>query len=977
MQCVMSGRAFVCLVGVSVLLLGCGAVGSVGNSGGGTPPSPSLRSITITPSNVAVNAGQTQQLAATGTYSDGSTKDLTPSATWSSSSTSIATVSTTGLLTSLAQGQVSISATSAGVVGSEQITVNPKGLISIAISPASLTLIAGQTQQLSATGIYTDGSTADVTSTASWDSSSKSVASITGSGLVTSITAGQTTISASLSGVVGSNQISVNAKALVSIDVSPATADLGIHILQQYAALGTYNDGTVADVTQSATWSSSSTSSATVTGQGIVNTVAPGDVNITATVGSLQGTAKLTVNSSTDGLVFVNDLTDSRLASFSGSDGSSVWFYGDRDQNGTPSALTGASATASTGEQATFFFDTQGRPQSIRLSDSSQFLFSWSSATSGVVSVIGKDGASTISAPITLPPVQSAQISSHSAALKPNSTSTTNAPSITVHVTSCNGSNNEDFAAVTLWTPNQTIPARLSAPGTGDYSAQLPLALTAGQQTALNTLNGVCTVPSYIGNACTAIKVALVLAEGGIPLAAAGAINSACSDLSIFEAIVGNTCTGISSTSSYNSSIAWLDKQFLGVPITVSLPGAPTEQALAAPAPGSGLYPIVNVDLSCPNVDHVDVTPAKASIDVGQSIPLIATARDANDIIRFSSAFRFNWDAGNSLLLLSSPEFQGDEPFGTDDVKGMSPGGPVTITATENSSGKSGQSAITVQPVGLYGTVYNGTLLNLDSINTSTGIQTPIVALNTQGTLGIDDPAFGKGRFYYYSSTGTGLAQLLMVDTTLHTPSVSTIGNPQTEPEVMFVDNATGNLYGTVYNGTSLNLDSIDPGTGVQTPIVAINTQGTLGIDTPAFGNGRFYYYSSTGTTGLAQLMMIDTTAQTPSVSAIGAPQPEPEVMFVDNASGKLYGTVYNGTSLNLDSIDPSTGVQTPIVAINIQGTLGIDAPAFGNGRFYYYSSTGTTGLAQLMMIDTTAQTPSVSAIGDPQPEPETLFVNK
>jgi hypothetical protein len=43
-------------------------------------------------------------------------------------------------------------------------------LTSIAISPATLTLIAGHTKQLTAVGKYSDGSTKDLTGTATWSS---------------------------------------------------------------------------------------------------------------------------------------------------------------------------------------------------------------------------------------------------------------------------------------------------------------------------------------------------------------------------------------------------------------------------------------------------------------------------------------------------------------------------------------------------------------------------------------------------------------------------------------------------------------------------------------------------------------------------------------------------------------------------------------------------------------------------------------
>ena len=71
---------------------------SCGGSGSGItqPPPPTLSSISVTSASSSVTVGQTIQLTATGTYSDGSAQNLTNSATWSSSSASVATISAFG-----------------------------------------------------------------------------------------------------------------------------------------------------------------------------------------------------------------------------------------------------------------------------------------------------------------------------------------------------------------------------------------------------------------------------------------------------------------------------------------------------------------------------------------------------------------------------------------------------------------------------------------------------------------------------------------------------------------------------------------------------------------------------------------------------------------------------------------------------------------------------------------------------------------
>ena len=135
--------------------------------------------IAVTPANPSFALGTSQQLKATGTYTDGSVQSLTGSVTWASSNTSVATISSSGLATSLAQSTSEISATSGSVQGSTTLTVGSAVLVSIAVTPANPSIALGGTQQFTATGTYSDGSTQNLTSSATWASSSTTVATIT------------------------------------------------------------------------------------------------------------------------------------------------------------------------------------------------------------------------------------------------------------------------------------------------------------------------------------------------------------------------------------------------------------------------------------------------------------------------------------------------------------------------------------------------------------------------------------------------------------------------------------------------------------------------------------------------------------------------------------------------------------------------------------------------------------------------------
>ena len=87
--------------------------------------------------------------------------------------------------------------------------------------------------------------------------------------------------------------------SLVSIAVSPQTASLATNTTQQFSAIGTLSDGSTADFTAHATWSSSNASvvsaSSLAPTQGFAVAISAGTANITATVGSISGSAAVTI----------------------------------------------------------------------------------------------------------------------------------------------------------------------------------------------------------------------------------------------------------------------------------------------------------------------------------------------------------------------------------------------------------------------------------------------------------------------------------------------------------------------------------------------------------------------------------------------------------------------------------------------------------------------------------------------------------
>ena len=281
-----------------------------------------LLSINVTPATASVANGTSQDFVATGTFSDGTTKDLTTSVTWSSESPAVATVSnapgTEGRATGVTVGgPVKIIATKGSISGSAALTVTAAVLTGITVTPADTSIPKGTTQQFTATGAFSDGTTKDLTTSVNWTTGDPAVATISNTtgtnGLAFGAGIGTTSVTASLGGKSGSTNLTVNAAVLRSIAVTPPTATAPKGTTQRYKATGTYSDGSLVDITSQVSWTSSDPTVASISNatgsKGLATALNPGptgsaNTTITATdtgPGStgFSGTATLTVTSAT------------------------------------------------------------------------------------------------------------------------------------------------------------------------------------------------------------------------------------------------------------------------------------------------------------------------------------------------------------------------------------------------------------------------------------------------------------------------------------------------------------------------------------------------------------------------------------------------------------------------------------------------------------------------------------------------------
>jgi uncharacterized repeat protein (TIGR03803 family) len=179
-------------------------------------------------------------------------------------------------------------------------------LLSLQVTPTNPSVAAGTSVQLTATGIYSDNSHADVTTQVSWTTSNTAVATVGAStGTALGVAAGTATLSVSLQGLSATTTLTVTRSSLVSIAVTPSLPSIAAGTNEQFAATGTFSDNTTQNLTADLAWASSNTAIATVSSSGLASAVGPGSATITATCkvastcSTLAGSATLTVTAAT------------------------------------------------------------------------------------------------------------------------------------------------------------------------------------------------------------------------------------------------------------------------------------------------------------------------------------------------------------------------------------------------------------------------------------------------------------------------------------------------------------------------------------------------------------------------------------------------------------------------------------------------------------------------------------------------------
>jgi uncharacterized protein YjdB len=257
-----------------------------------------VASVAVSPASASLMAGQTVQLTATPEDANGSA--LTGRAvTWANSAAAVATVSASGLVTGVAAGTATVTATSEGKSGTATVVVTGVPVAAVTVSPASTSLFVGQTAQLA---VATKDSAGNVLTgrTISWASSSTTVATVSATGLVTAKAAGLATMAATSEGQRGTATVTVTIVPVASVTLSPASASVATGQTVQLTATPKGANGNPL-TGRVVTWATSDAAVATVSASGLVTGLVAGTATITATSEGMSGSTALTVTAPAPG----------------------------------------------------------------------------------------------------------------------------------------------------------------------------------------------------------------------------------------------------------------------------------------------------------------------------------------------------------------------------------------------------------------------------------------------------------------------------------------------------------------------------------------------------------------------------------------------------------------------------------------------------------------------------------------------------
>jgi len=269
----------------------------LGACSGDTPtevPDVVVTAVTVTPGVSTVTSfGTTVPLTAAATGAGGvaiSGKTFT----WVSSDPTVASVSSSGVVTAVADGTTTVTASTDGISGSATVTV-AQAVSMVEVTPVTATITSlGDTVRFGGVAVDANGNAVAGAAATAWSSSDTLVATVDSTGLATAVAFGSATITATSGASSGTASLAVT-PVLASASIAPAVGTINsIGGTTQFTASAKDALGNVV-AGVAFTWVSSDTLVATVDDTGLATAVSLGAATITASADTVQASASVTV----------------------------------------------------------------------------------------------------------------------------------------------------------------------------------------------------------------------------------------------------------------------------------------------------------------------------------------------------------------------------------------------------------------------------------------------------------------------------------------------------------------------------------------------------------------------------------------------------------------------------------------------------------------------------------------------------------
>lgn len=276
------------------------------NCQSGPPPANRVVQLLVSTPTGILPLGSTVQATATAVLQSGAQEDVTAAAAWSSTDSRVAQVSndagSVGLVLAVATGEVGVDATLGSNSGSAHLIVTDAQLVFLVVTVDRPVVAARSDVLCTATGFFTDGTHADLTSLASWTSSQPQVVFVSttpGSiGALEPLSAGTAEVTARYQRLTGSTAVTVTDATLVGLSIAPLLPWVSTNTNAQLQATGLFSDGTAQPMTGSVQWTVDDPSLAfflpSVSGE--VQGFAPGATLVDAQAGTVTAEAPLVVS---------------------------------------------------------------------------------------------------------------------------------------------------------------------------------------------------------------------------------------------------------------------------------------------------------------------------------------------------------------------------------------------------------------------------------------------------------------------------------------------------------------------------------------------------------------------------------------------------------------------------------------------------------------------------------------------------------